>query len=71
MVVCTFLPLTREIFHAGCWREDTRFFAPMAHTSIGAVFIQDFVHFLLSGSVKLGRISQFFYKVVNFYARHT
>lgn len=33
----------REMFHGLQWLEDARFFAPMAETPAGPVFIHDFV----------------------------
>ena len=53
----------REIYQASRWLEDPRFFSPMVDTSVGHVFVHDFVQFQFQGAVTLGRVSRFLYKV--------
>ena len=58
--VCTY---HREIYQASRWLEDPRFFSPMVDASVGCVFVHDFVQFQFQGTVTLGRVSRFLYKV--------
>ena len=53
-----------EIFQATCWLEEPRFFSPMVDTSVGCVFVQDFLQFQFEGGVTLGRVYWFLYEVL-------
>ena len=43
--------IPREIYHGLQWKTDKRFFAPMAQSSIGNVFLNDFV-IVMNGGVR-------------------
>ena len=49
----------REMYHGLRWRNDKRFFAPMAITPCGNVFLGDFVDFGISGVTSIGHVLQF------------
>ena len=56
--------MNSEIFFGRRWREDPRYYAPMVSLSAENVFIHDFVSFSFHGQIVVGRISQFFHKVL-------
>ena len=47
----------REIFHGRQWLEDPRFYAPMADSACGHVYVHDFVIFQ---EHRLGRVNRFY-----------
>ena len=49
----------REMYHGLRWRNDKRFFAPMAIAPCGNVFLGDFVEFGISGVTSIGQVLQF------------
>ena len=49
----------REMYHGLRWRNDKHFFAPMAITPCGNVFLGDFVDFGISGVTSIGHVLQF------------
>ena len=50
------------MFHATRWFEE-QFYSPMAITSSGNVFINDFVHFYNGQHLSVGRMLKYFYRV--------
>ena len=47
------------MFHGQRWLQDTRFFSPMADTSVGNLFLYDFFTFNFGPHLKFGRIYNF------------
>lgn len=63
ILCCVAIIFYREMYHARRWFEDSRFFAPMAETPCGAIFINDFVQFQMDNRSMHGRVNQFYFKV--------
>ena len=51
------------MFHATRWFEEQQFYSPMAITSSGNVFINDFVHFYNGQHLSVRRMLKYFYRV--------
>ena len=51
--------IPREIYHGLQWKTDKRFFAPMAQSPIGNVFLNDFVIVMNGGVRHIYHIQQF------------
>ena len=53
------------MFNGRRWLDDSRFFAPMAESPSGVVFIRDFVQLQVLNDCIYGRVNQFYSKVLH------